>query len=85
MNNLAAAAEAGKRNTERYIELSFASKEDVRVLRLILRDAGQDHWLNDRHHNTLTKLGCSELNAMTYPGNASFFRPGRLKGGSCCP
>jgi hypothetical protein len=65
VNSLAAAAEAGRLDTERYIE-SCLRVEDVRAFRVILRDAGQDQWLNDRHRNTLRKLRCSELDAVTY-------------------
>ena len=35
----------------------FASKHDVRDSRLALRDAGDDRWLHDRHHNALRTLG----------------------------
>ena len=75
MDSLAAAAEAGRLDADRYIEQLFASKDDVRSFRLILRDAGQDIWLNDRHFNALKKLGCAELDAVTYPGIANFFDP----------
>jgi len=49
MDSLAAAAEGGRLDANHYIEQLFASKDDVRSFRLILRDAGQDIWLNDRH------------------------------------
>ena len=75
MDSLAAAAEAGRLDADRYIEQLFASKEDVRSFRLILRDVSQDIWLNDRHFNALKKLGCAELDAVTYPGIANFFDP----------
>jgi hypothetical protein len=75
MDSLAAAAEAGRLDADRYIEQLFASKEDVRSFRLILRDAGADNWLNDRHFTALKKLGCSELDAVTYASVASFFDP----------
>lgn len=75
MDSLAAAAEAGRLDADRYIEQLFASNEDVRAFRIILRDAGSDRWLNDRHFNALKKLGCAELDAVTYPGIASFFDP----------
>ena len=75
MDSLAAAAEGGRLDADHYIEQLFASKDDVRSFRLILRDAGQDIWLNDRHFNALKKLGCAELDAVTYPGIANFFDP----------
>ena len=75
MDSLAAAAEAGRLDADRYIEQLFASKDDVRSFRLILRDAGQDIWLNDRHFNALKKLGCAEMDVTTYPGIANFFDP----------
>jgi hypothetical protein len=75
MDSLAAAAEAGRLDAEQYLEQLFASKDDVRSFRLILRDAGSDRWLNDRHFNALKKLGCAELDAVTYAGIASFFDP----------
>jgi len=31
--------------------------------------------LHDRHFNALKKLGCAELDAVTYPGIANFFDP----------
>ena len=75
MDSLAAAAEAGILDGDRYVEQLFASKEDVRSFRFILRDAGADKWLNDRHFTALKKLGCSELDAVTYASVASFFDP----------
>src|SRR5260370_41495427 len=56
MDSLAAAAEAGRLDAERYIEQLFASKEDVRSFRLILRDAGGDRGLNDRLFHALTNI-----------------------------
>jgi hypothetical protein len=47
----------------------------VRAFRLILRDAGADKCLNDRHFAALKKLGCAELDAVTYASIASFFAP----------
>ncbi|MFM0176456.1 hypothetical protein PQR33_45005 [Paraburkholderia sediminicola] len=75
MDSLAAAAEAGILDGDKYIEQLFASKEDVRAFRLILRDAGADKWLNDRHFTALKKLGCAQLDAVTYASIASFFDP----------
>ena len=75
MDSLAAAAEAGRLDADQYIEQMFASKEDVRSFRQILRDAGAEKWLNDRHFAALKKLGCAELDAVTYAGIASFFDP----------
>jgi hypothetical protein len=75
MDSLAAAAEAGRLNSERCIEQLFATREDVRAFRLILRDAGADRWVNDRHYAALKKVGCAELDAATYAGIASFFDP----------
>jgi hypothetical protein len=68
-------AEAGILDGDRYIEQLFASKADVRAFRLILRDADGEKWLNDRHFTALKKLGCAELDAVTYAGIASFFDP----------
>ena len=75
MDSLAAAAEAGRLDADQYIEQLFASKEDVRAFRLILRDAGQERWLHDRHHHALRKLGNAEFDLMTYVGIASIFDP----------
>lgn len=75
MDSLAAAAEAGILDGDTYIEQLFASKEDVRAFRLILRHAGGDKWLNDRHFTALKKLGCAELDAVTYASTATFFDP----------
>jgi hypothetical protein len=75
MDSLAAAAEAGILDGDKYIEQLFASKQDVRAFRLILRDAGADKWLTDRHFTALKKLGCAELDAVTYASVASFFDP----------
>jgi hypothetical protein len=73
MDSLAAAAEAGRLDADRYIDQLFASRGDARAFRLILRDAGTEQWLNDRHHNALRKLGCASVDAITYPVLASFF------------
>jgi hypothetical protein len=75
MDSLAVAAEAGRLDADRYIEQLFASRSDVRAFRLILRDAGSDLWLNERHHNALRKLGGASMDATTYPVIASFFDP----------
>lgn len=75
MDSLAAATEAGILDGDQYIEQLFASKEDVRAFRLILRDAGSDRWMHDRNFYALKKLGCAELDAATYAGIASFFDP----------
>jgi hypothetical protein len=75
MDSLAAAAEAGRLDADQYIEQPFASREDVRAFRLILRDAGQERWLHDRHHHALKKLGNAELDLMTYAGIAGLFDP----------
>ena len=75
MDSLAAAAEAGILDGHTFIEQLFASKEDVRAFRLILRDAGAEKWLNERHFTALKKLGCAELDAVTYASVASFFDP----------
>lgn len=75
MDSLAAAAEAGILDGDRYIAQLLASKEDVRAFRLIPRDAGTDKWLNARHFTALKKLGCAELYAVTYATIASFFDP----------
>jgi hypothetical protein len=75
MDSLAAAAEAGMLDGDMYIDQMFASKEDVRSFRLILRDAGGEKWLNDRHFTGLKKLGCAEIDAVSYASIASFFDP----------
>jgi hypothetical protein len=75
MDSLAAAAESGRIDAERFIGQLFATWEDVRAFRLILRDAGGDRWQNDRHYNALKKLGCAEMDAVTYAGIANFFDP----------
>ncbi|MFC5431086.1 hypothetical protein ACFPTO_20105 [Paraburkholderia denitrificans] len=75
MDSLAAAAEAGRLDADRYVEQLFAGRSDARAFRLVLRDAGADHWLGDRHHNALRKLGCASMDASTYPVLASFFDP----------
>jgi len=75
MDSLAAAAEGGILDGDRYIAQLSASKEDVRAFRLILCDAGTDKWLNDRHFTALKKLGCAALDAVTYATIASFFDP----------
>lgn len=75
MDSLAAAAEAGRLDADRYVDQIFASRSDARAFRLVLRDAGADCWLNDRHHNALRKLGCAAMDANAYPAIASFFDP----------
>lgn len=75
MDSLAAAAEAGRLDADRYVDQIFASRCDARAFRLVLRDAGADCWLNDRHHNALRKLGCAVMDANAYPAIASFFDP----------
>ena len=75
MDRLAAAAEASRLDAERHIEQIFAGKKDVQSFRLILRDAGAEKWLSDRHFTALKKLGCAELDAVTYASIASFFDP----------
>lgn len=75
MDSLAAAAEAGRLDTDRYVDKLFATKEDARAFRLMLRGAGCDRWLNDRHHNALKKLGCAEMDAIKYADIVSFFDP----------
>ncbi|QCP48273.1 hypothetical protein FAZ95_03145 [Trinickia violacea] len=75
LDSLAAAAEAGRLDADRYIEQLFASKSDLRDFRLMLRDAGADAWVNDRHHNAVRKLGNAEFDVSTYPGMANIFDP----------
>jgi hypothetical protein len=62
-------------HTVRHTRIIDTSEEDVRSFRVILRDAGSDRWLNDRHFNALKKLGRAELDAVTYASIASFFDP----------
>lgn len=75
MDSLAAAAEAGRTNAEQFVEQLFASREDIRSFRLVLRDVGGEKWLNGRHFTALKKLGCAELDAVIYASVASFFDP----------
>lgn len=73
MDSLAAAKEAGRLNAGRYMDQLFASCGDARAFRLVLRDAGANCWLNDRHHNALCKVGCVTMDANAYPAIASVF------------
>lgn len=75
LDSMAAAAEAGRLDAEIYIQQLFASRDDVRAFRHVLREAGGDRWLNDRHHNALRKLGNAELDLTTYAGIAGLFDP----------
>jgi hypothetical protein len=75
LDSLAAAAEAGRLDADTFISQLFATNEDLRLFRVILRDAGMERWVNERHFNALKKLGCAEIDAATYPGVASFFDP----------
>jgi hypothetical protein len=72
MDSLAAAAEAGRLDADKYIEI-FSGKEDVRGFRHVLREAGGDRWLTDRHHNALRKLGNGEFDVTTYVGTTMLF------------
>jgi hypothetical protein len=65
MDSLAAAAEAGRLDADKYIERIFAGKEDVRAFRHVLREAGDDRWLTDRHHIAVRKLGNAEFDVTT--------------------
>jgi hypothetical protein len=75
MDSLAAAAEAGRLDADQYMGQLFASKEDVHAFRHVLREAGGDRWLTDRHHNAMRKLGNAEFDVTTYVGIASVFDP----------
>ncbi|WOD16995.1 hypothetical protein [Paraburkholderia kirstenboschensis] len=75
MDSMAAAAEAGRLDAERYVGQLFASRGDVRAFRHVLREAGGDRWLSDRHHYALRKLGNAELDVTTYVGIAGIFDP----------
>jgi hypothetical protein len=75
MDSLAAAAEAGRLDADKYIEQIFAGKEDVRAFRHVLREAGGDRWLTDRHHNALRKLGNAECDVTAYVGITALFDP----------
>jgi hypothetical protein len=73
LDSLAAAAEAGRLDVERYSKQLFASTADVRDFRQILRDAGIEKWVNDRHRAALGKIGCAECDCATYPAVSGFF------------
>ena len=75
LDTLAAAAEAGRLDTKKYIEQMFASRGDVREFCLTLRDVVDNRWLNDRHFNALKKLGCAEVDLVSYAAVATFFDP----------
>jgi hypothetical protein len=47
MNSFGAAAEAGRLDSDRYIQQLIASKTDVRDFRQLLRDSGTELWVND--------------------------------------
>jgi hypothetical protein len=77
MDSLAAAAEAGLLDGDRYIEQLFATREEVRSFRQILRDAGGDRWLNAALHSSqetrLRRVGRSDLRERREP-----LRPSRV-------
>ncbi|MFL9912725.1 hypothetical protein PQR75_43445 [Paraburkholderia fungorum] len=75
LDSMAAAAETGRLDAERYVGQLFASRGDVRAFRHVLREAGGDRWLSDRHHYALRKLGNAELDVTTYVGIAGIFDP----------
>lgn len=73
MDSLAAAAEAGRLDAKNYVDQLLSNREDVRAFRLVLREAGGDRWLNERHHHALRKLGNAELDVTTYVGIVGLF------------
>lgn len=73
MDSLAAAAEAGRLDADKYIELIFSGKEDVHAFRHVLREAGEDRWLTDRHQNALRKPGNTEPDVTNYVGITALF------------
>jgi hypothetical protein len=75
LDSMTAAAEAGRLDAEQYVVQLVASKEDVRAFRRVLREAGGDRWLTDRHHNALRKLRNADLDVTTYVGIAGIFDP----------
>ncbi|WP_322033230.1 hypothetical protein [Paraburkholderia sp. J76] len=74
-DSLSAAAEAGRLDAERYITQVFPSADDLRDFRALLRDAGFERWMTDRHHAALRKLGNAECDCSTYPGATTLFDP----------
>lgn len=74
-DSLSAAAEAGRLDAERYITQLFAGPGDLRDFRALLRDAGFERWMSDRHYAALRKLGCAECDCSTYPGVSTLFDP----------
>ena len=72
---LSAAAEIGRLDAERYITQLFARPTDLRDFRALLRDAGFERCMSDRHHSALRKLGCAECDCSTYPGVTTLFDP----------
>jgi hypothetical protein len=77
LDSVAAAAEAGRLDAEKYVEQLFLTKEDVRAFRQVLREAGGDRWLTDRHHNALRKLGNTEFDVTSYIGITGLFDPAK--------
>ncbi|MCG5077501.1 hypothetical protein [Paraburkholderia tagetis] len=75
LDSLSAAAETGRLDAERYITQLFAGPTDLRDFRAIVRDAGFERWMSDRHHSVLRKLGCAECDCSTYPGVTILFDP----------
>ncbi|WP_322092618.1 hypothetical protein [Paraburkholderia bannensis] len=75
MDSMAAAAEAGRLDASAYLEQLFLYREDMRVFRVLLREAGPELWLNDRHYNAMRKLGCVEADCRTYQGIIWAFDP----------
>jgi hypothetical protein len=73
MDSFAAGAEAGRLNSDCYVEQLFASSEDVRHFRGMLRDAGRELWVNDRHFNAVRKFGIAEIDCSTYSLISGFF------------
>ncbi|MFM0629327.1 hypothetical protein [Paraburkholderia xenovorans] len=54
---------------------SWSQVRKMCEFRRVLREAGGDRWLTDRHHNALRKLGNAEFDVTTYVGIAGIFDP----------
>jgi hypothetical protein len=75
MDSFAAAAEAGRLDSDRFIDQLLTSKADIRDFRQILREVGTERWVNDRHINALRKFGMVDFDIATYPAISGFFDP----------
>jgi siroheme synthase len=64
-----------KNQTLTPIKLAELLARKMRAFRHVLREAGGDRWLTDRHHNALRKLGNAEFDVTTYVGFTALFDP----------